>query len=75
MLGQAALQALQLEIASKAFARMQDTSHLALLHQVEQARKAGQPDAILKADVLAYQARLAAAFVLSMLRHHPLVEW
>ena len=57
MLGHAALQALQLEVASKAFARVQDTSHLALLHQVEQARKAGQPDAILKADVLAYQVQ------------------
>ena len=60
MLGHAALQALQLEVASKAFARVQDSSHLALLHQVEQARKAGHPDAILKADVLAYQVSLCA---------------
>jgi len=54
-LGHAALQALQLEVASKAFGRIKDTRYLRLLHQVEQARKAGQPSAILMADVLAYQ--------------------
>lgn len=54
-LGHAALQALQLEVASKAFGRIADTRYLRLLHQVEQARKAGQPAAILMADVLAYQ--------------------
>ena len=54
-LGHAALQALQLEVASKAFGRVKDTRYLRLLHQVEQARKAGQPAAILMADVLAYQ--------------------
>ena len=54
-LGHAALQALQLEVASKAFGRIKETSYLRLLHQLEQARKAGQPAAILKADVLAYQ--------------------
>jgi len=46
---------LQLEVASKAFGRIKDTRYLRLLHQVEQARKAGQPAAILMADVLAYQ--------------------
>ena len=56
-LGHAALQALQLEVASKAFGRIKETSYLRLLHQLEQARKAGQPAAILKADVLAYQVQ------------------
>lgn len=54
-LGHAALQALQLEVASKAFGRIKDTRYLRLLHQVDQGRKAGQPAAILKADVLAHQ--------------------
>ena len=54
-LGHAALQALQLEVASKAFGRVKDTRYLRLLHQMDQARKAGQPTAVLKADVLAYQ--------------------
>lgn len=57
-LGHAALQALQLEVASKAFGRIKETSYLRLLHQLEQARKAGQPAAILKADVLAYQVHI-----------------
>ncbi|KAL0031263.1 hypothetical protein WJX77_012099 [Trebouxia sp. C0004] len=60
-LGHAALQALQLEVASKAFERIKDTGYLRLLHQVEQARKAGQPAAILMADVLAYQGRYQEA--------------
>ncbi|KAL0036626.1 hypothetical protein WJX79_003303 [Trebouxia sp. C0005] len=60
-LGHAALQALQLEVASKAFGRIADTRYLRLLHQVEQARKAGQPAAILMADVLAYQGRYQEA--------------
>lgn len=68
MLGHAALQALQLDVASKAFGRIQDTSYLGLLHQIDQARKAGQPDAILKADVLAYQARrFVTAFTLGVI--------
>lgn len=66
-LGHAALQALQLEVASKAFGRIKETSYLRLLHQLEQARKAGQPAAILKADVLAYQVR----FVFPLLRCVP----
>ena len=54
-LGLAALHALQLEIASKAFGRIKEARYLRLLHQVEQGRKAGQRVAILQADVLAYQ--------------------
>ena len=63
-LGHAALQALQLEVASKAFGRIKETSYLRLLHQLEQARKAGQPAAILKADVLAYQVHSSLLLVL-----------
>lgn len=54
-LGHAALEALHLEVASKAFGRIKETGYLRLLHQLDQARKAGQPPAILKADVLAHQ--------------------
>ena len=54
-LGHAALQALQLGVASKAFGRIKETRYMRLLLHVEQGRKAGQPAAILKADVLAYQ--------------------
>ena len=57
-LGHAALQALQLEVASKAFGRIKESRYLRLLHQLDQACKAGQPAAILKADVLAYQVLL-----------------
>lgn len=57
-LGHAALQALELEVASKAFGRIKETRYLRLLHQLDQAQKAGQPPAILKADVLAYQVPL-----------------
>ncbi|KAL3157461.1 hypothetical protein ABBQ32_011928 [Trebouxia sp. C0010 RCD-2024] len=60
-LGHAALQALELEVASKAFGRIKETRYLRLLHQLDQAQKAGQPPAILKADVLAYQGKYQEA--------------
>lgn len=53
-----ALLALELGVASKALARLQAVHDLHVLHRVSTRRRQGVRELILKAEVLAYQARV-----------------
>lgn len=48
---------MQLEVARKAFIRIRDVRHVELVNRTEQGRKAGVPDGILMAEIVAYQGR------------------
>uniref|UniRef100_A0A7S0VDQ0 Intraflagellar transport protein 122 homolog n=1 Tax=Polytomella parva TaxID=51329 RepID=A0A7S0VDQ0_9CHLO len=51
------LQALQLEVARKAFIRIRDVRFVELVNRVEQTRKQGISESILQAEVLAHQGK------------------
>ena len=50
-------QAMNLEIARKAFIRIRDVRHVELVNRTELGRKQGLPESLLMAEIMAYQGR------------------
>lgn len=56
-----ALQAMQLDVARKAFIRIRDVRYVELVNRTEAGRKAGVSEALLMAEIMAYQGRYQEA--------------
>ncbi len=50
-------QGMNLEVARKAFIRIRDVRHVELVNRTEQGRRAGVPEGMLLAEIMAYQGR------------------
>ncbi len=56
-LARSSLQALQLDVARKALIRVRDTRAVEMVNKLEHSRRAGTPDGIMQAEILAYEVR------------------
>ena len=66
-LGKAALEALDLDVARKSFARLKDLRYLELITDLMDRKKAGtEDDQALLADVLAFQVTSSGDFVIHL---------
>lgn len=55
------LQAMQLEVARKAFIRIRDVRYVELVNRTEAGKKQGVAESLLMAEIMAYQGRYQEA--------------